>query len=107
MTLVGLATSSGVYENLEPVEQSAGGRIAVTSLLGAVAASVALGGLVLGSRYWATLGGCGVIATGAASLVVGELWVADEHQKVVASLTVVLVGLVTIIVGRLMRQSAS
>jgi hypothetical protein len=57
MTLVGLATSSGLYEKLEPVEQAAGGRIAVVSLFGAVAAIFALGGLALGSRWWATLGG--------------------------------------------------
>src|SRR5829696_10267713 len=38
MTLVGLATSSGLYENLEPVEQAAGGRLAAVGLVGAVAA---------------------------------------------------------------------
>src|SRR5829696_8529742 len=43
MTLVGLATSSGLYENLEPVEQAAGGRLVVVSLFGAVAAIFALG----------------------------------------------------------------
>jgi hypothetical protein len=107
MTMVGLLTSSGVYENLEAVERTAGGRIAVVSLLGAVAAIVALGGLVLRSRYWATLGGCGVVATGAAALVVGELWVADDDQQVIASMTVILVGVATIIAGRLMRESAS
>ena len=103
MTLVGLATSSGLYENLEPVEQRAGGRIAVVSLFGTVAAIVALGGLALGSRRWATLGGCGVVAAGFSALVVGDLWVADDLQQVVASMAVSLVGVLTIIAGRRME----
>ena len=104
MTLVGLATSSGLYENLEPVEQAAGGRIAVVSLFGAVAAIFALGGLALGSRRWATLGGSGVLAAGVAALVVGDLWGADDLQQVVASIAVSLVGVVTIIAAPRMGQ---
>ena len=104
MTLVGLATSSGLYENLDPVEQAAGGRLAIVSLFGAVAAIFALGGLALGSRWWATLGGSGVVAAGVAALLVGDLWVAGDLQLVLASMAVSLIGVVTIIAGRRMEQ---
>jgi hypothetical protein len=106
ITLVGGATSSGLYENLEPGEQAAGGRIAVVSLFGAAAAIFALGGLALGSRWWATLGGSGVVAAGVAAFVAGDLWVADELQQVGASMAVSLVGVVTIIAGRPMGQAS-
>jgi hypothetical protein len=55
MTLIGLATSSGLYEKLEPVEQAAGGRIAVVSLFGAVAAIFPSGDShsgAVGGRRW-------------------------------------------------------
>jgi hypothetical protein len=96
MALVGSLTSSGVYENLDPGERAAGDGLAVVGLFGALAAVIALGGLFSGSRRWATLGGCGVVAAGVAA----ALGVAHDGQQALASVGVILIGSLAIVAAR-------
>jgi hypothetical protein len=100
MSLVAAATSSGLYENLDPVERAAGGRLVFACLLGVASALVALGGLTFRSRRWATIGGCGVVAAGLAALALGDLWVADGQEQLAVSLAAIFVGVLTVAVGR-------
>jgi len=106
MAAVGFLTSAGVYENLEPAEQSAGGRVSLLGLVGAAAAVVALAGLAFRSHRWSTLGGYGVVGAGVAALLVGDLWFAEEGQVFVAAIAVSLVGTLAIFAARHMPRAS-
>jgi hypothetical protein len=106
MAAVGFLTSEGVYENLEPAERSAGGRVSLLGLVGAAAAVVALAGLAFRSHRWSTLGGYGVVGAGVAALLVGDLWFVEEGQVFVSAIAVSLVGTLAIFAARRMPRAS-